>query len=83
MHICKLNLKFIGLAYSPCKGSENYNFKTSDLYCCTKCGKLVHKNSVTHSHIYNDMYDKHISYVKECGYRPIGELLKSVNEISA
>lgn len=76
MHLCKLNLKFIGLGYRPYSGSGNYNFKTFDLYCCKRCGKIVYKNEESHSHIYKHTYDTQISYVKECGYKSIGELLE-------
>lgn len=83
MHICRLNLRFLGLAYSPKETRNGYGFKTSELFQCKKCGKLVYKNIQMHCHDLSDMYSKHIQQVRECGYRPIGELLKSVDEISA
>lgn len=76
MHLCRFNLEFVGLGYRPCKGDLNYHFKTLDLYRCKKCGKLVYKNEESHSHVYKHTYDVHISHVQNCGYKPIGELLK-------
>ena len=81
MHICRLNLSFIGLGYRPSgRSSSNYTLKTFELYRCNKCGKPVYKKEEKYTCTYSSTYNNKVRYAERCGYKPLGELLKTFNK---
>ena len=80
MHICSLNLSFIGLGYRPSGGSTNYALKTFELYRCNKCGKPVYKKEEKYIYTYSSTYNNKVRHAERCGYKPLGELLKTFDK---
>lgn len=81
MHFCSLKMEFVGLGYKICGGYlYTYNFKTFELYRCNKCGKLIYKKKELHRDTYSSSFDKKIKYAEKCGYKPLGELIDTLNK---
>lgn len=75
MHICRFNLKFIGLGYNSV-GGAGYNFITFELYKCEKCGRFIFKNKQKYSStIYFSLYQEKLDQVRAMGYSSLAELI--------
>lgn len=82
MHFCRFNLEFLGLGYKMSQNDHwNYSIETFELYSCTKCGKNIFKNVEVHSHIYRSTFVYCREDIENCGYRPLGELLRKYNKL--